>query len=34
MKDPLTNEEFKPRRINQRFANSQNRIKDHNDKAT
>ena len=29
-KDPLTKEEFEPKRISQRFANPQNRIKYHN----
>lgn len=33
MKDPFTNEEFEPKRINQKFAKSQNRIKYHNTKA-
>ncbi len=33
MKDPFTHQEFEPRRINQKFANSQNRIKYHNSKA-
>lgn len=33
MKDPLTNEEFKPKRSNQRFSCNQNRIKYHNYKA-
>ena len=33
MKDPLTQEEFVPKRCNQRFANSQNRIKYYNNKA-
>ena len=31
--DLLTNEEFIPKRINQRFANSENRIKYYNNKA-
>lgn len=33
MKDPLTGEEFEPKRSNQRFACAENRIKYHNDKA-
>ncbi|GGE44414.1 hypothetical protein [Psychroflexus planctonicus] len=33
MKDPFTNEEFEPKRKNQRFANSKNRIDYHNMKA-
>jgi hypothetical protein len=33
MKDPFTNEEFEPKRLNQRFANSQNRIGFYNNKA-
>ncbi len=33
MKDPLTNEEFEPKRVNQRFENPKNRIKYHNTKA-
>lgn len=32
-RDLLTNEEFFPSRINQKFANAQNRIKYYNDKA-
>jgi hypothetical protein len=32
-RDLLTNEEFVPTRINQKFANSSNRIKFHNQKA-
>jgi hypothetical protein len=32
-KDPLTGEEFEPRRSNQRFARPENRIKYHNDKS-
>ena len=31
--DPLTKQEFYPKRISQRFATPQNRIKYHNDKA-
>lgn len=30
MKDPYTNEEFEPKRSNQKFANSRNRISYHN----
>lgn len=33
MKDPFTNEEFNPKRNNQKFANSKNRIKFHNTRA-
>ena len=33
-KDLLTNEEFIPKKISQRFANSKNRIKYNNQKAT
>ena len=33
MKDPLTNEEFEPKRNNQRFPNSKNRKKYHNIRA-
>lgn len=33
MKDPFTNEEFEPKRKNQRFATSKNRIRYHNEKA-
>lgn len=33
MKDPYTDEEFKPKRSNQRFANSINRIRYNNNKA-
>ncbi|MBR9847300.1 MAG: hypothetical protein GYB35_14895 [Algicola sp.] len=33
MRDPLTNEEFEPKRSNQRFARPQNRIKYYNLKA-
>ena len=33
MKDLLTGEEFEPKRITQKFENSDNRIKYHNDKA-
>ena len=33
MKDPLTKEEFEPKRSNQRFASPQNRIKYYNNKA-
>lgn len=32
-KDPLTGEEFQPKRSNQKFSNMENRIKYHNDKA-
>lgn len=32
--DPLSEEEFYPKRINQRFANPENRIKYNNNKAT
>jgi hypothetical protein len=33
MRDPFTNEEFNPKRNNQKFANSKNRIKFHNTRA-
>ena len=33
MRDPFTNEEFTPKRNNQKFANSKNRIKFHNTRA-
>jgi hypothetical protein len=33
-KDPLTGEEFMPKKISQRFATSQNRIKYNNEKAS
>ncbi|MBG7611805.1 hypothetical protein IU405_06055 [Polaribacter sp. BAL334] len=33
-KDPLTGEEFVPKRINQRFASAENRIKYNNKEAT
>lgn len=32
MKDPLTGEEFEPKRSNQRFATAKNRIRTHNEK--